>query len=198
MTKLYINLTSDIIDKDYEDEIISIEYSENILDSNLSVNPGICEQYANVSFKDSGKFIRNLALNNALEAYDTILSIHKIDNGNDVVDAEFSVYDWDIDMCRESIKINGRDPSYQFNDISVSVSQLRNTNVYNLIVELFSYVNYTYEFEQYVQVYCKNMYLPNNFYKANTLYELLNKICQLALLRIYWYKNRFVIGRVII
>ena len=181
-------------------DLISSSNSENLLDAQLSVTPGICEQYANIKLYDREGVLRRLALTQELTA-DYAVSIEAVDDSTDrvVVLGSYIIAEWQIEGNSSEIEVNGRDGSYLFDKIAVTRSIVQTRTVHDFLSEAFALVpgaSWRYQDES-TRTRCLSMSVPDGWYEEGDFYKMLNKICYLGMLRIYWFIDAFVVGRCI-
>lgn len=179
-------------------DLKSVANSENLLDSQMQVTSGICEQYADVSVYDRYGVLRKFALTNKLTP-DHVLSISAIDdaNGFSYEMGSYIISDWNFDSISSTVGITCRDKSYLFEKINIERSVIADRTLDELINILFaqaSGMSWRYQ-DSETQARCKAIVIPNSWYQASDLYTMLNKICALGMLRIYWYIDAFIVGR---
>lgn len=180
----------------YGSQLIDFKCSENFMDSQLSVSPGICEQYADITVYDKGQLLHGRAKAGALET-DAKVTLSVVDNSSEKILGTYFVSDWDINSNSSNVKINCRDKSYMFSKINVARSSVMTRNVHTLLVNLFAYAaNTSWEYlDVQTQARCVNMIIPDSWWLASDLQTMLNKICAVGMLRIYWYIDKFYVGR---
>lgn len=177
-------------------QLIDFRCSENLMDSQLSVAPGICEQYADITVYDKGQLLHNRAKAGMLET-DAKVTLSAVSSTEEIILGTYFVSDWDINSNSSAVKINCRDKSYMFSKINVARSSVMTRNVHTLLVNLFSYAaNISWEYlDIQTQSRCVNMIIPDSWWLASDLQTMLNKICAVGMLRIYWYIDKFYVGR---
>lgn len=188
--------TSAILEFNSKD-IIKFTCSENLMDSDLSVQPGICEQYANIQLYDRQNILHMLALQGVLNKNEEI-TIYMIDNiGTKHILGVYYVEQWDIYNDKSCIDIICRDKSYLLEKIDIVRSEVANRTLDDLINILFSQApGVSWEYcDSETATRCKQIFIPDSWYLASNLQEMLEKICSIGMLRIYWYVNSFKIGR---
>lgn len=179
-------------------DLKSVTNSENLLDSQMQITSGICEQYADVSIYDRYGVLRKFALTNKL-ASDRVLSIFAIDDVDGVTYemGSYIISDWNFDGISSTVGITCRDKSYLFEKINIERSVIADRTLDALINILFAQapgMAWRYQ-DAETRTRCEAIIIPNNWYHASDLYTMLNKICALGMLRIYWYIDTFIVGR---
>lgn len=179
-------------------DLIDFICSENLLDSNLAMRSGICEQYADVKVYDRNNTLHACAYRDMLTD-DYKISIYAFDDTTQLSHTlgTYYVSDWDISGSSTEVGISSTDISYIFDEINIPSIPIEDRSVDDMLRLFFGYaqsVNWKY-FDKDTEQYCKDISTPNNWFRAGTLRELLNKICALGMLRIYWYVNKFVVAR---
>lgn len=179
-------------------DLLSVTNSENLLDAQMQIAPGICEQYADVSVYDRRGVLRKFALANKLTP-DHALSIVAIDDA-DAISYELGNYiisDWNFDGISSTVGISCRDKSYLFEKINIERAVIADRTLDELISILFAQATgmpWKYQ-DTETRTRCERIVVPNSWYHASDLYTMLNKICALGMLRIYWYIDTFIVGR---
>lgn len=179
-------------------DLKSVANSENLLDSQMQVTSGICEQYADVSVYDRYGVLRKFALTNKLTP-DHVLSISAVDDADGITYemGSYIISDWNFDGISSTVGITCRDKSYLFEKINIERSVIADRTLDELINILFAQapgMSWRYQ-DSETRTRCKAIVIPNNWYHASDLYTMLNKICALGMLRIYWYVDTFIVGR---
>lgn len=172
--------------------------SENSLNNQVYAQAGIVEQYADIILYDRYKRIQDeIMRGNALSNID--VSIFAIDEtGEEIPLGTYKIDTWDTDAADNSVSITCNDPSANFDKIFIKELPVKSRSITEMLQELFSYVpNYQWQFEStgYTKGHCGRIYTPDNWFKAGTLLDLLNKVCNLGLLRIYWSSGVFIVER---
>lgn len=179
-------------------DLVDFECSENILDAQLSLETGICEQYANISVYDRINIIHYFAQKGKLAA-DHFVTIQAVDD-NDGTTHELGTYiasEWNVQADNSSVAITCRDKSYLFPKINIVRSSIADRTIDDLLNILFNQapgMTWQYKDEE-TQQRCAQIVVPNSWYLASDLQTMLNKICALGMLRIYWYLDTFLVGR---
>lgn len=179
-------------------DLQSVSISENLFDSQMQIVPGICEQYADIKVYDRNNVLRKLAANNKLHS-DYLVNIIAIDDTNAVTYqmGTYIVSDWNFDGISSDVGITCRDKSYLFEKIDIERSTIADRTLDELLNILFSQASnlpWKYQDDD-TRAWCASVHIPNSWYLASDLYTMLNKVCALGMLRIYWYVNAFVVGR---
>ena len=179
-------------------DLQSVSLSENLFDSQMQIVPGICEQYADIKVYDRNNVLRKLAANNKLHS-DYLVNILAIDDTNAATHqmGTYIVSDWNFDGISSNVGITCRDKSYLFEKIDIERSTIADRTLDELLNILFSQASnlpWKYQDDD-TRAWCASIHVPNSWYLASDLYTMLNKVCALGMLRIYWYVNAFVVGR---
>lgn len=177
-------------------DIISTDNSENSFDSQMQITPGICEQYIDIQLYDRSGVLRAFARSGKLTP-DYTISITALDNDDIYEMGNYIVSEWSLSSTSSVVGVSGRDKSYLFEKINTKRSTIADRTLDDLIVILFaqaSNVPWRYQ-DAETQERCQSILIPNNWYLASNLYTMLDKICALGMLRIYWFIDAFIIGR---
>jgi hypothetical protein len=177
-------------------DIISTSNSENSFDTQMQISPGICEQYIDVRLYDRIGALRQFARTDKLTP-DYTISISALDGMDTYEMGTYIISEWSIDSTSSEVGVSGRDKSYLFEKINIKRSTIANRTLDNLINILFAQAEgmaWKYQ-DAETRQRCEEILVPDNWYLASDLYTMLNKICALGMLRIYWLIDAFVIGR---
>lgn len=179
-------------------DIKSFTNSENLLDAQMQIVPGICEQYANISVYDRYNVLKDFALANML-AKDYVVSIAAIDDveSTSYDMGNYIIADWDFESVSSTVGIICRDKSYLFEKINIERAPIKDRTLDELLGIMFSQakgMSWVYK-DNETRVRCEQIVVPNSWYHASDLYTMLNKLCALGMLRIYWYIDTFIVGR---
>ena len=177
-------------------QLMDFRCSENLMDSQLNVTPGICEQYADITVYDQGQLLHNRAKAGMLET-DAKITLSAVSDIEEVILGTYFVSDWDINSNSSLVKINCRDKSYLFSKINVARSAIADRTVDELLSSLFGYAaNTSWAYlDTATRNRCVGMNIPDSWWLASDLQTMLNKICAVGMLRIYWYIDKFYVGR---
>lgn len=179
-------------------DLKSVNNSENLFDSQMQIVPGICEQYADISVYDRYGILRKLALENELTP-DHVLSIAAIDDsdGTEYALGNYIISDWNFDGISSTVGISARDKSYLFEKINIERAMIADRTLNELLGIMFAQaagMPWRYQ-DDATRERCNAITVPNSWYHASDLYTMLNKLCALGMLRIYWYIDTFIVGR---
>lgn len=179
-------------------DLKSVVASENLLNAQMNITPGICEQYANITVYDRRGILRNFARLNQL-SQDYIATISAVDdvNGDTYELGNYIIADWILESTSSTVGITCRDQSYRFEKIRIERSSVADRSLDDLLGEFFAEakgVSWRY-LDVETRARCEQIIVPNSWYLASDLYTMLNKLCALGMLRIYWYIDTFVVGR---
>lgn len=174
-------------------DLLNFKCSENLLDSDLQINPGICEQYADLEIYDRGNVLHNLAIEGHLNN-DVDVSI----NTDEYALGIYIAADWDIEIDNSIVGVTCRDRSYLFEKILIQRADIAQRSIDDLLNILFSQANIAWNYlDAETQERCQNIVIPNNWFAVGNLKTLLDKICSLGMLRMYWSLNTFYVGRAV-
>lgn len=180
-------------------DIIEVSYSSNLMDSDLQMVPGICEQNATVKFFDYSKRIENrFASNDTTNA--TVTIIVRDSNGNVVESRFYYSSTYDIDNDNDIVTINCIDSTKILKDITVPQALIATRTADDLLTIFFNYLPQDNQWEYYdeeTKTRCQGITVPNSWYREDTLENFLNKICVLGLLRVFCVSNKFYVARCI-
>lgn len=177
--------------------IIDFTCSENALNEQVLIRPGIVEQYAEISLYDRYKSI-HVAATKEILLRNARVTISAIDTeGNKITLGKYSADNWDIESTSDRVKVTCGDPSAIFDDIRVENFPVALRSIDGMLSALFSYAgNYSWKYiDKQTESYCSATYTPSNWIKADTLKNSLEKVCAFGMLRIYWFVDTFVVVR---
>lgn len=176
----------------YDDNIVTeMKCSESLMDTSFNISPTILEQYAELKFKDKYNEFKDLANAEMLnDNLDVNIYIDDILIGSYITDA------WEITSTSNNVSLSCVDVSNIFDHIYVTLQNVADRNIDDLLSIAFGYTNKVYGYiDSDTEKYCKSIIVPNSWYKVSTLRDFLIKICVLGLLRMYWYKDKFIVAR---
>lgn len=171
--------------------------SENTFNSQAYVCPGIVEQYANIKVYDRYQYLHSLAEEESL-LEGALVKIAVVDENDEERSlGSFVVDAYVISAVSSEVQINCKDPSETFSTIYVENLPVKDRSVDDMLTLAFKYASsYTWKYvDAETAQYCKKIKTPNSWFESGTLQDLFNKICNLGMLRIYWYDNSFVVAR---
>lgn len=175
--------------------IIDFTCSENLMDSSLSISPGICEQYADITLYDRYNYVHALALAGRLDTANSV-SVEVMDGEVTYTLGTYVISDWDVENDNSVIKLHCRDKSYLFESTTVPGANVAKRTLDYILSVLMNYSGAAWTYlDADTALRCSGITVPNNFWKAGSLKNLLNAACSLGMLRIYWYADTFYIGR---
>lgn len=170
--------------------------SENQMDSNLSLTPGICEQYADVSIYDRDGILHHLATYGYLNE-DSALKIRAYDTEERLYAlGAYLVANWDVQNDDDYVDIDCHDRSYAFEKILLAQADVDSRTLDELLGLLFEKANSPWKYlDAETQSRCENILMPQSYWVSKNLETLLTEACALGMLRIYWYVDTFFVGR---
>lgn len=170
--------------------------SENQMDSNLSLTPGICEQYADVNIYDREGILHHLATYGYLNE-DSALKIRAYDSDGSFYElGTYLVANWDVQNDDDYVDIDCHDRSYAFEKILLAQADVDSRTLDELLGLLFEKANSPWKYiDTETQSRCENLLMPQSYWVSKNLKTLLTEACALGMLRIYWYVDTFIVGR---
>lgn len=180
-----------------ENELISVENSEQLFDSQMSISPGIVEQYADIKVYDRTGIIHDLAKKEILASRQNVTIRAYTDDGEEVTLGIYKANDWDVTEGSNEVDITCADTTEQLDKRWSNMAEIDTRSVDDLLTMAFA-VNGSSVWryiDSDTETYCKNIITPNSWYYNSTVKELLEKICQLGQLRIYDYLGEYVVAR---
>ena len=173
-------------------DLIDIVSSDNMLDAQLTPSPGICEQYADIKVYD-----RDSALRSIRDVDTGIVRIYNIDdtNGTEELVATFTNISIEANETDAEVSITCADPSSTYENIDVPAIPIKTRTIHEMFVMAFNYagnVAWRY-YNNYARNIAEGSHVPNSWFYAGKLKEMLQKICTAAGMRIFWHVDAFVL-----
>ena len=179
-------------------DIKQVICSENSTDSQLTIDPGVVEQYAEISVHD-----RNRVMFKANEADQLVKELRvKVDAIDDVTATTYelgeynaSEYEFDPDILQVRIVCN--DPVHLLDSVLVEAVPVTTRSVDEMLRYAFQLANgavWGYDSNE-TQEYCKNIKTPDSWFYTGSVLAFLRKICIVGMLRVYWSVNQYVVRR---
>ena len=177
--------------------INSIICSENALNSQTYVQPGIVEQYAEINLYDRYKYLRNVIAVNGRLLDGASIKVEMIDDTRSWSLGEYKINSWDAESNSLIAKLYAVDPSYEFDKISIQSIPAATRSVHELLTKLFSYanVNSWQYIDSDTREYCSTISIPRSWFNDVTLKKAFQNVCAAGMLRIFWKKDNFVVMR---
>ena len=184
--------------KHYEDNsILSLVCSNNLTDSNLSITPGVCEQYTELKIYDRDNYLHDRASGN--DTMDAKVQCIWLDAyGTPYTLGTFYTSEWTIDGDNATVTIKGRDKTYILDTVSIpGLPRAGTKTLTNLISILFGHMHdYSWQFLDAETLYrCNRIILRDCWYLGATLRAALDKICYVGMLRVFFRNGKFYVGR---
>lgn len=202
ITKITFGFTGQYTDNELE----SFKCSEQLLDSRFQIKPGVIEQYADISFKDRYGELQDLAVQGFLMDNLTV-SIYAIDDQKEdpdnpgqpmyILQGIYKTDTWDVTGTSNSVKLSCKDITRSFETVQVRSVDIQTRNVHEMLALCFGYfpeISWTY-IDTDTENYCKSIVTPNSWLYASTLEDTLQKVCNLGMLRCYWFTDRIIVAR---
>lgn len=177
--------------------VLNFRCSENLMDSDLSISPGICEQYGDATLYDRNGLLKQAAFAGRLSE-DTSVSFRVIDNvtREKIELGNYKVADWDNVNDEDHFQLSCRDYSYLLESIIVPKAHVTKRTLDELLQSTFDLCNISWAYvDVATQERCQKIVLPKCMYFATNAKTLLNNICTVGVLRVYWYVDSFYVGR---
>lgn len=179
-----------------ENTIKTFRCSEKLLGDSLNADPGIMQQYAEITMQD---YKGNLAalLTKDLPTDNLAVAISAIDDQEDLryVLGEYLSDEWSV-LEDDALKLSCSDVSKNFSKIPTDPLPIKDRSLEDFLVIAFNYANVAWEYiDSETAEYCKGIVTPNSWMYGGTLTEMFEKICNFGLLSIYWYIDRFIVAR---
>ena len=180
-----------------DNSIVSFTCSENLTDANVSITPGVCEQYANITIYDRDNFFHLRAMNNTLDGANVEVKIKDVQNDETIDLGSYVASKWHIEGDNSVIEVQCKDTSFLFDYIVIPNSEIETRTIMQFLDLIFSSLpDFTYEFlDNDTRVRCTQISVPNSWYNQTNLLDLLNKVCYLGMLRMFYKQGTFYIAR---
>ena len=178
-------------------DLKSFSCSENVFNAQMGIQPGICEQYADLDIYDRNNVIHNLALEGGLSTGGGVV-LQAIDDDTNITYelGAYSVDAWNVPATSSTVSITCKDKSVLFEKINISSLPVTTRSVDNMLDILFTQAGLPWDYiDSDTLYYCMSIVTPDSWFYMSSLYELLNKVCALGMLRIYWYLDKFIVAR---
>lgn len=189
-----------------DNELESFKCSEQLLDQRFQIKPGIIEQYADINFKDRFGELQDLAVQGFLMDNLTV-SVYAIDDTKEdpnnpgqplyILQGTYKTDTWDVTGTSNEVKLSCKDVTRSFETVQVRSVDIATRNVDDLLKLCFGYfpqVTWAY-IDKDTENYCKSIVTPNSWLYADTLENTLQKVCNLGMLRCYWFTDSIIVAR---
>lgn len=178
--------------------LIKVTCSENLLDAQLSVTTGLCEQYAEAVLYDRDGILRSFAVQGKL-TQDNQLDVYAVSNdgSQQVLIGSYLTSFWQVDSNSSEVTVNCYDRSHAFSSYNFIPPSIKDRTCEDMLNEVFTQggnVPWTYQ-DNSTKNRCRDTITPNSWFESSTVAEALDKVCQFGLLRVYWRINTFVVSR---
>ena len=183
-------------------DLISFECSENMRDSEISLNPGVIEQSATIVIYDRDNNFKNASVYNTEDIFKgatVVIRASETTNGEflDEVLGTYLISEIKFDGDSETVTLNCTDITSQLNNVVVNEYPLEQRNAHQLLDIVFNnFLNGA--FWQYmsgeVENICRSTIVPNSYMNNTNAREILNMVCGLCMLTIYCKNDIFYVG----
>lgn len=178
-------------------DLIKYECSENMLDAQLTFTPGICEQYINATVYDRNNVLQQLAAQEKLSTGRNI-NVYAVDDNFRERIGQYYSEDWDIQNCESDVGITGGDGFKYLSNFDFRSVGVKQRAVSDMLTDAFGYAGVQWKYQDSdTQLYCQYIWTENCWYPDTDIISLLEDICKVAMLRIYYYNGVFIVGRAI-
>ena len=178
-------------------EIINLVCSENLLDKQLNISAGICEQYADIKLYDRDQLLRQFARQEILLEQRTVTIKAISDNEMPYILGTYYVDEWQVDSNSSEVNLICTDIFKALENIFITPLPIAMRSVDAMLQTIFGQANiagWRY-IDSTTETYCKNIKTPNSWFYIDDLLESLIKVCLLGQLRVYWHIDAFIIAR---
>lgn len=176
----------------YNDNIIkNFKCSEQLMDTIFNINPTVIEQYAEITFKDKYKEFKRLAKEELLSDNSEV----DIYLGDELI-GTYLTESWDLQGSNTSVSLNCNDPSKAFDNSYIKELKMEDRTLHKLLSIGFAVDKLNWKYiDKDTQQYCEEFVAHNSWVYESTLREYFKKVCLIGLLRIYWFKDTFIVAR---
>lgn len=176
-------------------DLIEFRCSENTLTAQLSIEPGIIEQFADIDIYDHDNIVHTMALNNALHE-ETDVNVAIVDGNKEMSLGSYLISEWNVNMDSQKVSVNCKDFTSTLNKINIPRQPIKDRSVDEMLSIAFSFINIPWDYlNSDTREYCEKIITPNSWFYASTAYDFLHKVCTLGMLRIYWHTNKYIVAR---
>lgn len=178
-------------------DITKMLCSENLFDSALHIRPGICEQYATIDVYDRYGVLHSMYIREELTKKNEV-SIYAIDDAEQktYLLGSYMIASADAECDNNIVTIECEDNSRIFEEINVPALPVQDRTCDKMLSILFETVNKPWKYiDNETANLCKSIKTPNSWSESSSAAVLLEKICILGMLRVYWYIDTFVVAR---
>lgn len=176
--------------------IIRYENSMYKMDTQLSITPGINEQFADIELYDRYGTVHRLAQEGLLDENQSVTISIFDDEGIEISADEYFTKDWDIQASQSRFSVNCTDNSQSLKNYTVGDWPLAQRTLDSMLKLVFNRANNTswrYNNEN-TKLLCQRIHDTRNWFNTTDVYTMLQKICTAGMLRIYWYKGIYVVA----
>lgn len=176
-------------------DILSVESSENFMDAQLSIASGICEQYTNIDLYDRSGILHEMAHRGQLTT-DRDIFIYAIHAGVKYLIGQYFTSDFDCNSNSSVVTVRGADGFRYLQNLNFQSVAVQTYTVHQLLSMVFAQSKYPWVYlDNATAAYCEQIYTPNCWIPDTDILTLLEDICRIGLLRVYWTNGYFVVGR---
>ena len=186
-------------EEDYEvtGELIEFNNSLNSKDPNLSVAPGIIEQYASIRLYDRDNTFRDAAILDSVDIFkDAKVTFYASMDDEDVKIGSYIIDSIKMQMDNNEVQIQCVDKSDKLSSIKIEeypVADRTADDLLNIVFQDFIGENWIY-LDSETENNCKNTLIPNSFMNSTNAREVLQAICSVAMVNIWYDTDNFVVG----
>lgn len=175
-----------------QSQIKYIEFGTTTRDDNCALNFGVIEQNVTLKFYDPEQHFRRLVA----DGRDIVGTIIVFENNN--TNNSYEINNIEIDETCTQVTLKGIDATRILDDITISKSSIEDRTVQQLLEIFFGYLPEQYDW-QYLDGETESLVagieIPNSWYRAGTLRQFLDKVCQVGFLNIYHMNSVFYVMR---
>lgn len=95
-----------------DSDLIEFVCSENLTDTNVTITPGLCEQYADVKLYDRENYFHLKAMDNGLDDAQVVIQLKDLSNDTVIELGSYIVNKWDIEGDNSIITAHCKDLSF--------------------------------------------------------------------------------------
>lgn len=183
-------------------DVISFECSENMRDSNISLNPCVIEQSATIVIYDRDNKFKDASVYNTEDIFknaNVTIRASEVESSDfeDVILGSYIITSMEFDGDSENVTIQCADITSQLNNVVVDQYPLAQRTAHDLLFIMFdSFLNGAYwqYMSDSVEDICKKTVIPNSYMNNTNARTILDMVCGLCMLTIYCKNNIFYVG----
>lgn len=176
-----------------DSNIKSIKFSNQLMDTSFNINPCVIEQYAEIVVKDvDGSIFGSLnSLQPEIKNYIKVTVYI-----NSTVYNTYLASTWECALQSSTVTIHCNDQTKNLANYQTELMDVSNMTLYQLFNKAFSFTPYECRWNDASLLdEMSFMKVDSTYIPYQTVYDLLNKLCLVAFVRVRWSKGYFYIER---